>query len=77
MLLSSRLVNVLTPLSLLAMTCSLAGCGLTRSTRTVETNVVQEACKAWAPVSYSSRDTPETQKEARGNNAARLAFGCK
>ena len=41
----------------------------------IDANAV-EVCKAWLPISWSSRDTPETIAEAKANNAARVAWGC-
>lgn len=67
------------PLSMLALTCCLAGCSLTTLTRTggiSDAAVVQSVCRSWAPVTYSSKDTPQTQLEVRAGNAAREAWGC-
>lgn len=46
----------------------LAGC----QTLTGATNlrVVDTSCQAFRPITYSSRDTAETQREVRGHNAA-------
>lgn len=63
---------------LLLMTCGVAGCLTTQSTiPTAETSLVREVCRAWPVVTYSSKDTAESQREIRASNAARLAFGCK
>jgi hypothetical protein len=61
---------------LLAMTFSLAGCLSTSTTRTdaTEAAIVADVCRAWPVVTYSSRDTEQTQTEARANNAARDAY---
>ena len=60
----------------LGMTFCLAGCSLTSTTPTgeIERKLTAGVCKAWLPVTYSSQDTPETQMEARANNAARKAY---
>lgn len=55
----------------LGMTFLVAGCAQTTPTRTAGTD---PACIAWAAVTYSSYDTEETQRQARGNNAARQAY---
>jgi starvation-inducible outer membrane lipoprotein len=63
----------------LAMTLLLAACSQTPKTLTGATDdaallaaVTRQLCaKAWRPVTYSSRDTEQTQREARANNAAR------
>lgn len=66
-------------LSLLAMTCFLAACQQMSTTRTAaietDTSIVLDLCEhAWKPQTYSSRDTEQTQLEARANNAAREAY---
>ncbi len=60
----------------LATTSFLAGCSPTTSTLTVETEgaIAAGVCQAWKPVTYSSRDTEQTQLEARANNAARASY---
>lgn len=69
--------SVLMPLSLLAMTFCLAACNLPTATLTDATNgSVAAVCRAWPVVTYSSKDTAQTQKEARASNAARTAWGC-
>jgi hypothetical protein len=64
-------------LPLATMFC-LGGCSLTLGTSigAIDAAVVTRVCTAWAPVTYSSKDTPQTQIEVRGNNAARVGFGC-
>ena len=57
---------VLATLSMLALT----GCATT--TATVETN--KAACAVWAPVSWSVKDTDQTIREAKVNNARRKAW---
>lgn len=66
---------------MLAMTLLLVGCQSIQTTLTGETEVAKaersiasDVCRAWKPVTYSSRDTPDTQLEARSNNAARTAY---
>lgn len=60
----------------LAMTCLLAGCQMipTTSTAGTEAAIAADVCRVWSPVTYSSRDTPETTLEVRANNAARAAY---
>lgn len=68
----------LNALKLLAMTCLVAGCvpTLTTQTAAIEADRVTAAqvCKVWVPITYSSRDTEQTQTEVRANNAARKAY---
>ena len=61
---------------LLATMCFLAGCQSIQTTHTAETerDIVAAVCWAWKPVTYSSRDTPETQLQARANNSAHDAY---
>ncbi len=33
-------------------------------------------CRAWLAITYSRQDTAETQRQIRGNNAARAGYGC-
>lgn len=75
---SSHSINALTLLLLLGTMCSVAGCSLTLGTSTAatETAIVSHVCKAWVPITYSSKDTERTQAEAQANNAANAAFGC-
>lgn len=63
-------------LFVLAMTFALAGCLSTRTTRIAETDaaIAGQVCQAWRVVTYSSRDTEQTQREAAANNAARAAY---
>lgn len=63
-------------LPLLGMTFCLAGCLPTLMTRTgeIDGKVTAGVCAAWLPVTYSSRDTEQTQLEVRANNAARKAY---
>ena len=70
--------SVWTLLLPLGMIFCLAGCQTIQPTRTAATDqrIAADVCKAWTPVTYSRRDTPETQTEARANNAARAAY-CK
>jgi len=61
----------------LVMTFLLAGCQSIPMTQTVETEaaMVADLCDhAWRPVTYSSRDSEQTQVEARAANAARAAY---
>jgi hypothetical protein len=53
---------------LMLSTLTLAGCqtlGKGISTRYLDTS-----CEAFQPITYSSRDTPETVAQIRGHNAA-------
>jgi hypothetical protein len=61
---------------LLGMMCLLAGCQsiLPTNTAATERAVAANTCRAWKPISYSSRDTDQTRLEARANNAARDAY---
>lgn len=63
-------------LKMLAMMFCLAGCSLTTTTRTKETDarITAGVCTVWKPITYSSKDTPQTQLEVRGNNAAQKAY---
>lgn len=63
-------------LLLLATTWLLTGCSPTTTTLTAATDerVASGVCAVWLPVTYSSRDTDQTQLEARANNAARDAY---
>lgn len=72
----SSIASALIVLSALATTCLLAGCSPTLSTQTAatEAGIAADVCRAWQPVTYSSRDTEQTQVEARANNAARAAY---
>lgn len=63
------------PLALLAAT--LTSCATTDSggtDRAVTPAAILRICESWPNVTWSSRDTPETVKDARANNAARRAF---
>lgn len=66
---------------LLAMMCVLAACSPTLTTLTggtdapaAEASISADVCRAWKPVTYSSRDTGQTQLEARANNAGRDSY---
>lgn len=74
----SRLIREWPLLIALGLPFLTAACGMTFRTSIVETDmaIAQRVCQAWQPVTYSSRDTPQTRTEARANNAAREAFGC-
>jgi hypothetical protein len=51
---------------------TLVSCSTMMDTREIES----EVCASWHPVSWSSKDTTQTIKEAKANNAARKAWGC-
>lgn len=57
-----------------ALMMLVTACSPTTTTRTVETEITAGVCSVWTPVTYSSRDTEQTQHEARANNAARDAY---
>jgi hypothetical protein len=40
----------------------------------IDMRVTAGVCEAWQPVTYSSRDTEQTQIEVRAGNAAREAY---
>jgi hypothetical protein len=54
----------------------LGGCQsiLPTNTAATETSIAADTCRAWKPVTYSSRDSEQTQVEARANNAARESY---
>lgn len=54
---------------LLSALLTLVAC---ETTQTAGTNAA--ACFALAPITYSSRDTPETQRQIVGHNAALVAL---
>ena len=68
--------------SLLAMTCLLVACqsipktliGGTDSAAKASSSIAADVCRAWHPVTYSSRDTDQTKVDARANNAARDSY---
>lgn len=68
----------LTALWMLGTTFCLGGCLPIQTTQTgaIEADqvVVTSVCRAWLPISYSSRDTEQTQLEVRANNAAQSAY---
>jgi hypothetical protein len=49
---------------------------LTGGTSTIGTEraIATDVCRAWKAVSYSSRDTSETQLQVRANNEARSSY---
>lgn len=59
-------MRVLKGLVLLALPAMLAGC----LTTTTHTAVTDTSCHAFEPIRYSRLDTEETQRQARGHNAA-------
>ena len=54
-----------------ALTLLVSGCQMLAQTTTptAATDPLTVACKAFRPVTYSSRDTPQTQLEVRQHNA--------
>lgn len=83
---SARVVRASTLLPTLAMMCLLGGCASIRTlipTAGTDDPALQASAAAiaadmcrrgWRPQTYSSRDAPETQREAQANNAARDAY---
>lgn len=62
-------------IALVTMCALVAGCQSTKTRSIVTTD--KPVCTVWKGVSYSAkRDTPETVREVRANNAARTAY-CK
>ena len=62
---------------MLVTTFFLAGCALTnRATQIAETEaaIAAAVCRVWRPVTYSSRDTETTRREAQANNAAQAVY---
>ncbi len=65
MLLLALLVPILT-------CCTTTGSGGTEAASSPA--AVLRTCEAWPNIAWSSRDTPETIKDAKANNAPRRAF---
>jgi hypothetical protein len=55
-------------MTLCAATLLLGGCSMTMGTG------VTDACSFWKPVSWSTKDTPETIEGVKVNNARRKAW---
>jgi len=72
------MASVSTRLLLLGMMSLPAGCLSTPQTRIegTEAAIVAQVCRAWVPITYSSKDTAATVLEVRAGNAARDAY-CK
>jgi hypothetical protein len=66
-----RLIARKTPFAL-GMLSMLVLTGCATTTATVGTN--RAACAVWAPVSWSAKDTDQTIREAKINNARRAAW---
>lgn len=75
--------NVWTRLLMLATMCCLVACqstptipiGGTDLVAETEARLVKQTCdEAWKTISYSSKDTEQTQLEVRAGNAARSAY---
>ena len=67
-----RLTLPLVALAPILSSCAMMDTGATRGA--VSPAAFAPICSAWPPVTWSSRDTPETIKEAKANNAARAGF---
>lgn len=65
---------------MLVMTLLLAGCQVIPTTQTAaikaDKSIADNVCSVWKPVTYSSKDTQQTQLEVRANNAAQAGY-CK
>ena len=63
-------------LPMLVTGCLTVPTGPIRPTQTdeIDQTVTAGVCTVWKPVTYSGRDTEQTQLEARANNAARGAY---
>ena len=64
-------------LALLSALATLAACQAA-PTPSAGTRVIAQApfCAVAEPILYSSRDTPETQRQVREHNAVGVALGC-
>ena len=60
------------------MSLMLMGCATTTGTGATDPEAARPTavCLVWKPISWSSRDTDQTIREARANNRARTAWGC-
>lgn len=68
-----RKLSLLVLLSLALTSCeALTSIGVTDPEGARPTAV----CQVWLPVTWSTRDTEQTIREARANNRAREAWGC-
>lgn len=76
MKLRASIPSALIALSALVMMSLLVGCQMISQTHTKGTDaaIAADVCRVWQPISYSSRDTPETRQEIKVNNAARTAY---
>lgn len=76
MKLRTPIIVVSTLLLMLGTASLLAACQSLQKTNTAatEAQIAADVCRAWRPVTYSSRDTEQTRTEARANNAARDAY---
>ena len=68
--------KMLLTLPTLAIVLMLTGCGTTTLISATDPARRDLCERAWKPVTYSSRDTQETQLQARQNNAAYDSY-CK
>lgn len=57
-----RMLLLLSASATLLAACQTTGTGVT------------DACGQWRPISWSSKDTPQTVDEVKGNNARRKAW---
>lgn len=73
---SRTITTMLLPLLMLAAVLMLTACGTTTLISATDPARRDLCERAWKPVTYSSQDTPETQLQARQNNAAYDSY-CK
>ncbi len=67
--------NALTLLPLLAMLPLTAACQTTATRiNAIESRIAADVCSAWQPVTWSSRDTEQTQREVKASNLARDVY---
>ena len=69
-MLSRTITMMLALLLMLAAGSTLTGCGTTTLISATDPARRDLCERAWKPVTYSNRDTQETQLQARQNNAA-------
>lgn len=75
-MLGSRLWQMLAiVLATLTLTACVTTMGTGETEQAIEDNALK-VCDAWLAISWSTRDTDQTIREAKANNAARTAYGC-
>lgn len=73
-LIADLTVSLLLYLLILALVLPLVGCRTTASAATSAAPPTSIVCAAFRPIRWSSKDTPETQKQARAHNAAGVSL---